>query len=89
LSAVSRASFSGGYARRTPSAPGRGHALLVLRRVGCTQPVQVFHGQEDEILDHEMGQRLADRTPDSTFNTIDGGHYTVFADWPEFPTATK
>ena len=70
-------------------APGRGHALLVLRRVGCTQPVQVFHGHEDEILDHEMGQRLADRMPDSTFHTIDGGHYTVFAHWPEFPTATK
>ena len=51
--------------------------------------MQVFHGHEDEILDHELGQRLADRMPDSTFHTIDGGHYTVFADWPEFPTATK
>ena len=47
----------------------------------------MFHGREDEILSHAMGRKLADRLPDSAFHTLDGGHYTVFAHWPEFLSA--
>jgi pimeloyl-ACP methyl ester carboxylesterase len=53
-----------------------------------TQHVEVFHGRDDEILGHAMGRKLAGRLPDSAFPTLDGGHYTVFAHWPEFLAPT-
>ena len=52
-----------------------------------TQHVEVLHGRDDEILSAEMGRTLAERLPDSAFRALDGGHYTVFAHWPEFMSA--
>jgi len=49
-----------------------------------TQHVELFHGEQDDILSLDMGRTLAARLPDCSFHLLDGGHYTVFAHWREF-----
>jgi pimeloyl-ACP methyl ester carboxylesterase len=50
-----------------------------------TQPVDVFVGDADDILDPEMSTRLAARLPHSTVHRWEGsGHYGVYGRWEEF-----
>ncbi len=50
-----------------------------------TQPVHLFHGVNDDILDPEMSTRLAKRLPDCTEHVWDtDGHYGVYGHWEEF-----
>jgi pimeloyl-ACP methyl ester carboxylesterase len=49
------------------------------------QPVELFVGTDDDILDPEMSSRLAARLPDCTTHQWDGaGHYAVYGHWEEF-----
>lgn len=49
------------------------------------QPVQVFVGDADDILDPQMTTRLARRLPDCSVRTWSGaGHYGVYGRWREF-----
>jgi pimeloyl-ACP methyl ester carboxylesterase len=50
-----------------------------------TQPVELFAGDADDILDPEMSGRLAARLPSCSAHTWSGaGHYGVYARWEEF-----
>ncbi len=49
------------------------------------QPVELFAGDADDILDPEMTTRLAARLPDCRARTWAGaGHYAVYGRWQEF-----
>jgi pimeloyl-ACP methyl ester carboxylesterase len=49
------------------------------------QPVELFAGDADDILDPEMSERLTARLPTCTAHTWSGaGHYGVYARWEEF-----
>jgi len=49
------------------------------------QPVELFVGDADDILDPEMTDRLAARLPDCTVHRWPGaGHYGVYGRWTEF-----
>jgi pimeloyl-ACP methyl ester carboxylesterase len=50
-----------------------------------TQHVELFYGEQDEILSPEMSRTLAARLPDAIAHSwAGGGHYSVFAHWREF-----
>ena len=50
-----------------------------------TQPVELFAGDADDILDPEMSTRLAARLPVCNARTWTGaGHYGVYSRWREF-----
>lgn len=50
-----------------------------------TQPVTLFVGDADEILDAEMASVFTTRLPNVTASHWeDGGHYAVFSHWEEF-----
>jgi pimeloyl-ACP methyl ester carboxylesterase len=52
------------------------------------QHVEMFVGDDDDILDPEMSASLAKRLPDATLHTWPGaGHYGVYARWTEFLSA--
>jgi pimeloyl-ACP methyl ester carboxylesterase len=49
-----------------------------------TQPVELFVGDADDILDPEMSTRLAERLQSCTLHTWSGaGHYGVYGRWEE------
>jgi pimeloyl-ACP methyl ester carboxylesterase len=49
------------------------------------QPVEMFVGDADDVLDPEMSAQLAQRLPNATLHTWSGaGHYGVYARWQEF-----
>jgi len=53
-----------------------------------TQPVTMFVGDADDILDPGMSKSLSERLPDATLTTWSGaGHYGVYGRWPEFLSA--
>jgi pimeloyl-ACP methyl ester carboxylesterase len=50
-----------------------------------SQEVHLFYGDADAILSPEMYRRLGERLPHCTTRVWEGGgHYQVFARWPEF-----
>jgi pimeloyl-ACP methyl ester carboxylesterase len=53
-----------------------------------TQPVTMFVGDADDILDPAMSKSLAERLPHATLTTWPGaGHYGVYGRWQEFLSA--
>jgi pimeloyl-ACP methyl ester carboxylesterase len=53
-----------------------------------TQPVTMFVGDADDILDPGMSKSLSERFPDATLTTWPGaGHYGVYGRWQEFLSA--
>jgi uncharacterized protein len=67
--------------------PVLGHIVIVLDRFdsaskapGISMPVLIFHGSGDELIPFRMGQRLAQRFPNATLETVAGaGHNDLFA----------
>lgn len=56
---------------------------------GITMPVLVIHGDRDEVIPYELGQRLAPMFPNGKLVTVPGGHHNDLWDRAEVLEAIR